>query len=127
MATLDDVQADVTAQTTVVASAVTLLQGLSAQLAAAIASGDLTKIQAIKDGIDANTTTLAKINASKPTLAPFAEAAKYSWFVPSTPNWANVESQNVLQNMLTAILRHPSQTQQLAHKASQQITDILNT
>jgi len=69
MATLDDVQADVTAQTTVVASAVTLLQGLSAQLAAAIASGDLTKIQAIKDGIDANTTTLANAVAANTPAA----------------------------------------------------------
>ena len=36
-------------------------------------------------GVIPNTTSLARINASKPTLAPFAEAAKYSWFVPSTP------------------------------------------
>ena len=56
-----------------------------------------------------NTTSLAKINAAKPTLAPFAEAAKCSWFVPSTPNWANVESANVLQSMLSGILRNPAQ------------------
>src|SRR5206468_12873247 len=67
MATLDDVQADVTAQTTVVASAVTLLQGLSAQLAAAIASGDPARIQAIKDAIDSNTTTLAAAVAANTT------------------------------------------------------------
>jgi N,N'-diacetylchitobiose transport system substrate-binding protein len=94
---------------------------------AAYTSSDNESLMATAGGVIPNTTSLAKINASKPTLAPFAEAAKFSWFVPSTPNWANVESQNVLQNMLSAILRHPSQTQQLAHKASQQITDILNT
>jgi N,N'-diacetylchitobiose transport system substrate-binding protein len=74
-----------------------------------------------------NTTTLARVNASKPRLAPFAEAAKYSWFVPSTPNWANVESANVLQSMLSNILRNPSKTKDLATKASQQITEILNS
>jgi N,N'-diacetylchitobiose transport system substrate-binding protein len=94
---------------------------------AAYTSSDNESLMATAGGVIPNTTSLAKINASKPTLAPFAEAAKFSWFVPSTPNWANVESQNVLQNMLTAILRHPSQTRELAHKASQQITDILNT
>jgi len=78
-------------------------------------------------GVIPNTTTLARVNASKPTLAPFAEAAKFSWFVPSTPNWANVESANVLQSMLSNILRNPSKTKELATKASDQITDILNS
>src|SRR5205809_5565316 len=102
-------------------------KGMASDWIGAYTSTANETLMASQGGVIPNTTTLAKINASKPTLAPFAEAAKYSWFVPSTPNWANVESQNVLQNMLTAILRHPSQTQQLAHKASQQITDILNT
>jgi N,N'-diacetylchitobiose transport system substrate-binding protein len=77
----------------------------------------------------ANETLMATAGGVIPNataLAPFAEAAKYSWFVPSTPKWANVESANVLQNMLTAILRNPSKTKDLAHKASQQITETLN-
>ena len=82
---------------------------------------------AAKGGVIPNTTTLARVNASKPSLAPFAEAAKYSWFVPSTPNWANVESANVLQTMLSGILRNPGQTKQLAQKASERITEILNS
>ena len=77
-------------------------------------------------GVIPNTTSLARINAAKPTLAPFAEAAKYSWFVPSTPNWANVESANVLQSMLSGILRNPSKTKELATAASARITEILN-
>ena len=64
---------------------------------------------AVKGGVIPNTTSLAKINASKPTLAPFAEAAKASWFVPATPNWANVESANVLQSMLSGISSEPRQ------------------
>jgi N,N'-diacetylchitobiose transport system substrate-binding protein len=81
---------------------------------------------ATKGGVIPNTTTLTRINASKPTLAPFAEAAKSSWFVPTTPNWANVESANVLQSMLSGILRNPGKTKQLAQQASARITQILN-
>jgi N,N'-diacetylchitobiose transport system substrate-binding protein len=82
---------------------------------------------ATSGGVIPNTTTLAKVNAAKASLAPFAEAAKYSWFVPSSPNWANVESANVLQSMLSNILRNPSKTRELAQKASDQITEILNS
>jgi N,N'-diacetylchitobiose transport system substrate-binding protein len=83
-------------------------------------------LMATAGGVIPNATNLAKVNAAKPTLAPFAEAAKDSWFVPSTPNWANVESANVLQGMLTNILRHPSKTKEYASKASGEITEILN-
>jgi N,N'-diacetylchitobiose transport system substrate-binding protein len=94
-------------------------------IAAFTSSANMTTM-AVKGGVIPNTTTLARINASKPTLAPFAEAAKASWFVPGTPNWANVESANVLQNMLSGILRNPGKTKQLATQASQRITQILN-
>jgi N,N'-diacetylchitobiose transport system substrate-binding protein len=73
-----------------------------------------------------NTTTLVKINASKPTLGPFAQAAKYSWFVPAAKNWANVENANVLQSMLSKIISGHASVQSAAHAADQQITQILN-
>jgi N,N'-diacetylchitobiose transport system substrate-binding protein len=95
-------------------------------IAAFTSTANMTRM-ATAGGVIPNTTTLARINASKPTLAPFAEAAKYSWFVPSTPNWANVESAQVLQNMLSAILRNPKQTSTYAKRASDQITQILNS
>ena len=44
-----------------------------------------------------NTTTLASINAKNPQLAPFANASKSSWFVPTAPNWVKVENARVLQ------------------------------
>jgi N,N'-diacetylchitobiose transport system substrate-binding protein len=94
-------------------------------IAAFTSTANMTRM-ATAGGVIPNTTSLARINASKPALAPFAEAAKYSWFVPSTPNWANVESANVLQTMLSGILRNPSKTQELARAASQRITEILN-
>ena len=74
----------------------------------------------------ANTTTLAAINASNPQLAPFARAAKFSWFVPTTPNWANVENADVLQNMLVSIFTGRASVQKAANSASSQITRILN-
>jgi N,N'-diacetylchitobiose transport system substrate-binding protein len=99
---------------------------LASDWIAAFTSTSNETLMASAGGVVPNTTSLAKVNAAKPTLAPFAEAAKFSWFVPSTPNWANVESANVLQNMLTSILRHPSKTKDYAKKASDQITEILN-
>jgi len=101
-------------------------KSLAVEWLAAYTSTANETLMASAGGVIPNTTTLAKVNASKPTLAPFAEAAKFSWFVPSTPNWANVESANVLQSMLSNILRKPSKTREFAQKASQQITEILN-
>ena len=101
-------------------------KALAADWIAAFTSSANMTTMAVKGGVIPNTTTLARINASKPTLAPFAEAAKASWFVPATPNWANVESANVLQSMLSGILRNPGKTQELAKQASDRITQILN-
>jgi N,N'-diacetylchitobiose transport system substrate-binding protein len=73
-----------------------------------------------------NTTSLVSINAAKPTLAAFARAARYSWFVPAAKNWANVESANVLQNMLVSIFTGRATIKAAADRASTQITQILN-
>jgi N,N'-diacetylchitobiose transport system substrate-binding protein len=102
-------------------------KSLATDWIAAYTSTANESLMASAGGVIPNSTTLARVNASKPRLAPFAEAAKYSWFVPSTPNWANVESANVLQSMLSNILRNPSKTKDLATKASEQITEILNS
>ena len=59
MATLADIQSAVTAEKTVEDSVVTLLQSLSAQLAAAIASGNPAQVQAIVDQINTNAASLA--------------------------------------------------------------------
>src|SRR6266480_3201303 len=80
-----------------------------------------------KAGNIANTTTLLAYNASNPKLAPFARAAKSSWFVPTSPNWANVENANVLQNMLVKIFTGRASVKAAANSASSQITRILNT
>jgi N,N'-diacetylchitobiose transport system substrate-binding protein len=101
-------------------------KALAADWIAAFTSTQNSTTMALKGGVIPNTTSLAKLHASKPKLAPFAEAAAASWFVPATPNWANVESANVLQSMLSNILRNPSKTKALAKSASDRITQILN-
>jgi N,N'-diacetylchitobiose transport system substrate-binding protein len=78
-------------------------------------------------GVIPNTTSLVRLHANKPQLAPFAEAAKSSWFVPTAPNWANVESAQVLQNMLARILTNRATIPSAAKSASRQITQILNS
>ena len=77
-------------------------------------------------GVIPNTTSLASVNANKPQLAPFAQAAKSSWFVPTAPNWANVENAQVLQDMLARILTGRATVEAAARQASRQITSILN-
>jgi N,N'-diacetylchitobiose transport system substrate-binding protein len=79
-----------------------------------------------KAGNIANSTKLANVNAHNPSLAPFAKAAKYSWFVPMSPNWTNVENSHLLKQMLTAILTNRKSVQAATKSASKQITQILN-
>src|SRR5437870_2113470 len=74
-----------------------------------------------------NATNLASFTAGNPKVAPFANAAKYSWFVPISPNWGTVESANVLQDMCQAIFSGRSSVAKATTTASKQITRILNT
>ncbi len=74
-----------------------------------------------------NTTSLlsvyeAQAQANKST----GEAAKSTWFVPNTPNWANVESNNILQNMLESIATKKSSIAAAAKTADAQIAKTLN-
>jgi N,N'-diacetylchitobiose transport system substrate-binding protein len=88
-----------------------------------------TKVEqnlAKKGKVIANSTAMAAINRNNPKLAPFAQAAKASWFVPLTPNWVNVENANVLQNMLAAIATNRKSVAKATHDADNAITKILN-
>lgn len=74
-----------------------------------------------------NTTSLLSVyeaagDANKST----GEAAKNTWFVPNTPNWANVESGNILQNMLESIATGHSSIADAAKSADGQIATTLN-
>lgn len=79
--TVADIQNEVTAQTTVINSAVTLLSGLSAALTAA--QGDPAAIQTVIDDIDANTASLAAaVTANTPAATPASPSAPAA---PATP------------------------------------------
>lgn len=74
-----------------------------------------------------NTTSLLSVyeaagDANKST----GEAAKNTWFVPNTPNWANVESGNILQNMLESIATGHSSIADATKAADSQIASTLN-
>jgi N,N'-diacetylchitobiose transport system substrate-binding protein len=75
-----------------------------------------------------NTTTLAGLLSSEKQIAPFANAAKRSWFVPMHPKWANVETSGILQRLGTDILvGRGGSVKAAAAKASKQITETLNS
>ncbi len=75
-------------------------------------------------GVIPNTTTLVSLSTGLP--AKFAAAAKVSRFTPNSPNWANVESSNVLQDMLVSIFTGKSSISSATSAASDKITTILN-
>jgi len=77
-------------------------------------------------GVIPNTTTLLTVNKGKPNLAPFAAAANFSWFVPTAPNWADVESANVLPDMLVQIATGKKSVADAAKAADGKLTAILN-
>ena len=64
MSALSDLQSQVAAEDTVIASAITLLNGLKAALDVAIASGDPAALQALSADITAQTTALSSAVAS---------------------------------------------------------------
>jgi hypothetical protein len=75
MATLQDIQTAVAAQTTVEASVVTMINGLALQLKDALAANDPVAVQALVDQIGQNTATLAaavQANTPAPTPTPAA-------------------------------------------------------
>jgi N,N'-diacetylchitobiose transport system substrate-binding protein len=73
-----------------------------------------------------NTTTLLDTNKDQPLLGTFATAAKNSKFVPNAPNWANVESGNVLPDMLVSIFTGKASVTDASTQASNQVAQILN-
>ena len=74
-----------------------------------------------------NTTSLLSVyEAAGQANQSTGEAAKETWFVPNTPNWANVETGNVLQNMLESIATGKSTIPGATKSADGQIATTLN-
>ena len=73
-----------------------------------------------------NSTALLDAASQNPAVGPqVAAAAKASWFTPAAPTWANVESQNVLQDMCQAIATG-TDPMTAAKAADDKISQILN-
>lgn len=70
MSAISDLQDAVAAATTVEESAITLLQGLKAQLDAAIAAGDPAALKALSDTIGAETAKLSAAVVANTPAAP---------------------------------------------------------
>jgi N,N'-diacetylchitobiose transport system substrate-binding protein len=79
-----------------------------------------------KAGNIPNTTTLLDVKKDDPILSVFFEAAKNSRFTPATPNWANVESSTILQDMLVSIFTGKKSIEAATKEASAAITTTLN-
>jgi N,N'-diacetylchitobiose transport system substrate-binding protein len=75
-------------------------------------------------GVIPNTTSLVSLSSGLPAI--FAAAAKNSRFTPNSPNWANVESANILQDMLVSIFTGRASIDDATKTASDKITQILN-
>jgi len=80
----------------------------------------------IAKGVLPNATALLGDAAKQPGGGPAAQAAQKSWFTPAAPNWANVESANVLPTMLQNIVTGKQTVDAAAKAADAQITQILN-
>jgi N,N'-diacetylchitobiose transport system substrate-binding protein len=76
-------------------------------------------------GVIPNTSSLTDLSTGLPAV--FAAAAKNSRFTPNSPNWASVESANVLQDMLVSIFTGRATIPAATTSASAKITQILNT
>jgi N,N'-diacetylchitobiose transport system substrate-binding protein len=72
-----------------------------------------------------NTTSLLDLNKSDPLIGTFAVAAKNSRFTPNATNWANVESANVLPDMLVSIFTNKASIADATKAASTKLTQIL--
>jgi len=97
---------------------------LAAQWLAAFTSTTNQQALAAK-GVLPNTTSL--LGDVPEATAPFALAAQKSWFVPTAPNWANVETAQVIPNMLVDILTEKASIADATKAASEQITELLNS
>jgi N,N'-diacetylchitobiose transport system substrate-binding protein len=82
---------------------------------------------ATEGGVIPNATTLLDLHAKDPYLSVFDSTAKNSRFTPTSPNWANVESANVLPDMLVSIFTGRASVADASKKAASQMTQVLNT
>ena len=76
-------------------------------------------------GVIPNTTSLLSV-ITDPVAGVFAAAARNSRFTPNAPNWANVESANVIPDMMVSIFTGQASVSSATSDASAKIAQILN-
>lgn len=81
---------------------------------------------AVQGGVIPNSTSLLNLHSSDPFLSVADAAASRSWFVPNSPNWASVESANILQDMLAKIFTGTASIADATKTADQALADRLN-
>jgi N,N'-diacetylchitobiose transport system substrate-binding protein len=80
----------------------------------------------IAKGVLPNATSLLDKAAAVKGNEATALAAKDTWFVPMAPKWSDVESANVLQNMLASIATGKATVPDAAKEADTKMNEILN-
>jgi len=101
-------------------------QGLALDYIKLLAGSKYQTQLAVQGGVIPNSTTLLNLHASDPVLSVADAAAARSWFVPNSPNWAAVESNNILQDMLAKIFTGRASVADATKAADQAIADKLN-
>jgi N,N'-diacetylchitobiose transport system substrate-binding protein len=86
----------------------------------------VSQTQLAKFAIPNTTKLLSVYEQQSQANQSTGEAAKNTWFVPNTPNWANVEGTNILQNMLESIATGKSSIADAAKTADAKIASTLN-
>ncbi|MEW2633082.1 sugar ABC transporter substrate-binding protein [Streptomyces sp. NPDC048389] len=71
-----------------------------------------------------NTKQLEPLKA-KPETAPIANAVPDAWFTPIAPGWTSIEKEEVLENMLLAILKGDS-VEKATKAADEKINELIN-
>lgn len=99
--------------------------GLGAEWIKIFTSTDVQKMLA-KVAIPNSTSLLDTYKSQSEANKVSGEAASDTWVTPTSPNWANVESGNILQNMLQDIVTGKSSIADATKAADQKIDSTLN-
>jgi len=97
-------------------------QDLARAWIAAYTSNDVMTALVNATGSVPNTTNLLNLQPDNPAF----QAAERTWFVPTSPQWATVEGQRVLQDALVSIATGQESVQDAAASLNEQIQTILD-
>jgi len=97
-------------------------QDLARAWIAAYTSNDVMTALVNATGSVPNTTSLLNLQPDNPAF----QAAERTWFVPTSPQWATVEEQRVLQNGLVSIVSGQASVNDAANTMNQEVDSILS-